>query len=148
MQPPPPPTALPDRAVVIHGHAHALAALRAGRQGPGRPSCRLVLLSAPGAAGFLGPAWWAALMESLRPEMAAAVDLLDCGSSAGRAMEALRIGLRRLLLSPDCAQHAAVLARAAPLGAEVGPVRPEALDMAERNAARRLPEWLHGTPAR
>ena len=87
-------------------------------------------------------------MEALRPEMATAIDLLDCGSSAGRAMEALRIGLRRLVLSPDCAQYAAVLARAAPLGAEVGESRPQALDMAERNAARRLPEWLHGAPAR
>ena len=147
MQPPPP--ELPARAVVIHGHAHALAALDAVRA-PKRPSGRLVLLSAPAAAGFLGPGWWAALMAALQPRMIAAdaSDLLDCGSSAGRAMEALRLGLRRLILSPDCAQHAAVLARAAPLGAEVGIARPEALDMAERNAARRLAEWLHGTPAR
>lgn len=112
------------------------------------PSCRLVLLSAPAAAGFLGPGWWAALMVALRPRMAAAgaSDVLDCGSSAGRAMEALRIGLRRLILLPDCAQRAAVLARAAPLGAEVGSMRPEALDMAERNAVHRLADWLHDVP--
>ena len=147
MQPSPP--ELPARAVVIHGYAHALAALEAVRA-PARPACRLVLLSAPAAAGFLGPGWWAALMAALQPRMIAtdAADLLDCGSSAGRAMEALRLGLRRLILSPDCAQHAAVLARAAPLGAEVGSVRPEALDLAEWHAARRLAEWLHGIPAR
>lgn len=89
-------------------------------------------------------------MAALQPRMTAAgaSDLLDCGSSAGRAMEALRIGLRRLILLPDCAQHGAVLARAAPLGAEVASVRPEALDLAERNAAHRLAGWLHGIPAR
>lgn len=136
---------VPARAVVIHGHAHALAALQAARQHP----CRLTLLSAPNAASFLGPAWWAALLAALHPQMVAAnaTDLLDCGRSAGRAMEALRIGLRRLVLTADCPQFEAVLARAVPLGAELAPTRPDALDLAGKNALRRLPEWLRdGSP--
>ncbi len=134
------------KAVVIHGHAHALAALQAARQF----RCRLTLLSAPNAASFIGPAWWAALISSLQPLIADthACDLLDCGSSAGRAMEALRIGLRRLILTSDCPQFAAVLARATPLGAELIPQRPAALDLAEKNALRRLPDWLRDGPAR
>lgn len=130
----------PTRAVVVHGHAHALAALQAARRLP----CRLVLLSASGAAGFLGPAWWAALMAGLQPQMATtdASDLLDCGSSAGRAMEALRIGLRQLILDSGCPQQAAVLARGTALDATIELARPPALDLADRNAGRRLAEWL------
>src|ERR1700712_4419356 len=145
------PTARPDRistgsagiptaTVVIHGHAHAVAALQAARNFP----CRLTLLSAPNAASFLGPAWWAPLSAALQPQMLAADahGLLDCGRSAGRAMEALRIGLRRLVLTPDCSQFEAVLARAIPLDAELVRLRPEALDLGARNALRQLPEWL------
>jgi hypothetical protein len=139
----------PSRAVVIHNQAHALAALAAlpgGRRAP----WRLILLSAPGAAGFLGPGWWAALVANLQPRMDAvgACDLLDCGASAGRAMEALRIGLRGLILSPECPQFGAVLARAAPLAARLEPERPDALDLAEKNAVRRLADWFAVPPAR
>ena len=142
------------RAVVIHGHAQALAALQAAvqvRSRVGGEACvGLLLLSAPAAAGFLGPPWWAALTASLRPTMqaAGAVEMLDCGDAAGRAMEALRIGLRRLILSPECPQHRAVLARAAALGATLVAQRPEALDLAERGAERRLAAWLGDLRAR
>ncbi len=144
----------PPHAVVIHGHAHALAALQAAAQlrqrAAGAGSGRLLLLSAPAAAGFLGPPWWAALTASLRPTMhaAGAIEMLDCGPAAGRAMEALRIGLRRLILSPECPQHRAVLARAAALGATLVAQRPEALDLAERGAERRLAAWLGDLRAR
>jgi hypothetical protein len=133
--------------VVIHSQAHALAALGALPAGR-RPPCRLVLLSAPGAAGFLGPGWWAALIAGLQPRMDAtgAADLLDCGASAGRAMEALRIGLRGLILSTECPQYAAVLARASALGTTIDRQRPAALDLAEKNALRRLADWLAGIP--
>ncbi len=142
----------PPRAVVIHGHGHALAALQAAersrRDAGGAAPVGLLLLSAPAAACFLGPGWWAALTTALRPPMQAvgAIEMLDCGDAAGRAMEALRIGLRRLILSPDCPQHRAVLARAAALGATLAAHRPEALDLAEPRAERRLDSWL-GDPS-
>ena len=131
------------RAVVIHGHAHAVLALAAV---PRTGGVRLLLLSAPGAAGFLGPAWWAALMADLAPRMTArqATGVLDCGIAAGRAMEALRIGLRHLVLLPECPQHAAVLARAAALGAEIACCRPQALDLSGKHADRQLDSWLAG----
>ena len=128
------------RAVTVHSHPHALAALAAARNAP----CRLLLLSAAGAASYLGPAWWAALMDAIAPTMTArgARGVLDCGASAGRAMEALRIGLRHLILLSECPQHAAVTARARALQAEIAHTRPEALDLAEKNAERRLAAWL------
>ena len=141
-----PESSRPTRAVVVHGQADALAALQAVR-GTG---CQLLLLSAPAAGSFLGPGWWLALMDILRPRLAAAGarNFLDCGLSAGRAMEALRIGLRHLVLLPECPQHEAVLARATALGAEIMTERPPSLDMAEKNADRRLAAWFQDSSAR
>ena len=153
------PRAPPQRAVVIHGYAHGLAALDAaraarsrkpgGRAPGGQAPVRLVLLSAPGAAGFLGAGWWLALTTALAGRMAGcdAAERLDCGAAAGRAMEALRLGLRRLILSSACPQWACVSARAAALGASLDASRPEALDLAEPGAERRLPRWLAGGAA-
>ncbi|TLU71819.1 hypothetical protein [Lichenicoccus roseus] len=137
------PTGTPGRAVVIHGRDQALAALEAARLLP----ARLVLLSAENAACFLGPLWWAALMDSLQREMldAAATDLLDCGSSAGRCMEALRVGLRHLVLSPACPQFEAVRHRAEALGAHLVTRRPISFDLAgDRHDLLR--RWLQADP--
>ena len=49
-------------AVIIHGIAEARFAL--GLAGPGG----VLLLSAPGAAGFLGPGWWQALLRATAAE--------------------------------------------------------------------------------
>ena len=136
-----------ERAVVIHGQAHGIAALdAASKVSAARGPARLVLLSAHGAAGFLGAGWWLALTTLLQSRMAAcgAADCLDCGAAAGRAMEALRLGQRRLILSRDCPQFEAVLERAAAQGATLESVRPPALDLAERHAERRLRPWLEG----
>ncbi len=133
------------RAVVIHGHAHGLAALEAARGARAQGSAaQLVLLSAPGAASFLGAGWWLALMEMLGSQIAAceAAQCLDCGAAAGRAMEALRLGLRWLILAAECPHYAAVSSRAAALGASLQSARPAALDLAERGAERRLRGWL------
>ena len=134
------PSRPPERAVVVHGHAHATLALEQARGLP----IRLVLLSAPAAACFMGAAWWLALIRACAPQVAAcgASDCLDCGAAAGRAMEALRLGARHLVLSPDCPQFDAVLARAAALGARLDASRPQALDLAAPAADRRLRHWL------
>ncbi len=129
------------RAIVIHGLDDARAALEAGI----RTGCdAITLLSAPDAACFMGAAWWRALVvaaSALRPCLRRE-DLLDCGDAAGRAVEALRLGQRGLILSGGCPQRPAVLERAAPLGAIVLPSRPPALDLAEPGARRRLDSWL------
>ena len=130
-------------AVVIHGLDDARAALDAACS----TGCDgVTLLSAPDAACFMGAAWWRALVaaaSAFGPGLRRN-DLLDCGNAAGRAVEALRLGQRGLVLSGTCPQRRAVLERAGPLGAVVLADRPPALDLAEPGAARRLDPWLRG----
>jgi hypothetical protein len=123
-------------AVVVHGLAHARAALAAGRP--------LTLLSAPGAALYAGCGWWAALVALAHAEhpWLDLPDILDCGDGSGQAMAALRIGQRALVLTSLAPGRAAVAAAAAELGRVVLDVRPPALDMADRDAGRRLHAWL------
>jgi hypothetical protein len=126
-------------AVVVHG-ANDLARILA----PGR---RLTLLSARGAALFAGCGWWIALAgraRALAPELIAA-DVLDCADSPARALGALRLGQRMLILDPDAPSRTAVCEAASSLGAVVLEHRPPALDMAERGADRRLGACLDVT---
>ncbi len=129
--------------IVIHGLDDARAVL----DGACRAGCDAVtLLSAPDAACFMGAAWWRALVvaaSAFEPGLRRD-DLLDCGNAAGRAVEALRLGQRGLILSNACPQRPAVLERASPLGAIVLASRPPALDLAEPGAVRRLDTWLRG----
>jgi hypothetical protein len=117
-------------AVVVHGLSEARAALR-----PGLP---VTLLSARGAALYAGCGWWRALVEA----SGAVHDILDCADAPGRAMEALRIGQQTVILDAACPAFAAVAAAAATLGGRVLADRPEALDLGERGAERRLAAWL------
>jgi hypothetical protein len=140
-----PESGLPDRmpeppSIVIHSLAHARIAIDAATDAGNLP---VLLLSAPDAGCFMGSAWWLALME------AAAVghihpipNLLDCGDAAGRAMQALRLGQKGIILDRACPQHQAVLERAIMTGAMLRSERPLALDLAEHGAARRLGAWL------
>ena len=128
-------------AVIVHGLADASEALA-----PGLP---VTLLSAEGAALFAGCLWWRALVETARREHPATPieDILDCADSPGRAMAALRIGQRTLVLSPRVAGFEAVATAAAAQGSRVLSMAPPALDLAKPGAARRLRAWLAGPPA-
>jgi hypothetical protein len=128
-------------AVVVHGLVQARAALA-----PGRP---VMLLSGPGAALYAGCGWWRALIARARAEFPAVPldDVLDCADAAGYALAAFRIGQRMIVLSPDTPGWAAVASIAEELDAVVLPARPHALDLAARNAMRRLPAWLAGDNA-
>jgi hypothetical protein len=123
-------------SVIVHGLADAETALA-----PGLP---LTLLSGPGAALYAGCGWWQALIEAARASFprTEADDLLDCGDAPGRALEALRIGLRGLVLDPLCPAFPSVARTAAACGARLLAAAPPALDLAEPGAARRLPAWL------
>jgi|ERR1019366_7151180 hypothetical protein len=123
-------------AVVVHGLDEARTALR-----PGRP---VTLLSARGAALYAGCGWWRALVAAVLADAPAAEvhDILDCADAPGQAMAALRIGQHNFILDAACPAFAAVAAAAATLGASVLAERPEALDLAERGADRRLAAWL------
>ena len=123
-------------AVVIHGLADARAVLAIGQP--------VTLLSAPGAALFAGSGWWRGLIERARSEVGdvRVDDILDCADASGLALGALRMGQRRIVLRPTAPGWDAVAAIVASLGGEALTSRPPALDMADRNAARRLHDWL------
>lgn len=114
-------------AVVVHGVDDARTALA-----PGRP---VLLLSAFGAAGYMGALWWRALMAAVQ----APCDALDCADQPGRALEALAAGCRIVVLHP-CPAFSDVAARAE--GALVLSARPPTLDLGQRGAERHLTAWL------
>ena len=119
--------------VVVHGLPHLRLA-----KAPGLP---VTLLSGPGAAIYAGCGWWRALMALAAGDSA---DILDCAAAPGRAMEALRVGCRYLILDPAVPAWPLVASRAAAAGAVVLAQRPPALDLAQRGAERRLLAWLEG----
>lgn len=126
-------------AVVVHGLKHARLALA-----PGRP---VLLLSGPGAAGYAGAGWWRAMIAAAlaeRPAGPAMPDALDCGSQAGRALEALATRCRIIILHP-CPAFPVIVERAA--GALVLPARPASLDLGQPGGAYRLEAWLRGDSA-
>ncbi len=125
-------------AVVVHDLDHARDALSVKRP--------VLLLSARGAALYAGEAWWMSLIgEALAREPGCdALDVLDCADAPGRALAALRIGQKRLILDRSCPAFSAVAAGAAERGATVLRERPPALDLAKPGATRRLEAWLGG----
>jgi hypothetical protein len=135
--------------VVAHTARQARLALAgAGPRG-------LLLLSAPGAAGNMGAAWFLALVEQAREALGADPPphwaVLDCGDAPGFALSALRAGVRVLVLDPAAPAFPAVAAAAASVGAALWAERPPALDLGRldlRSASgrgnRRLAEWLIG----
>lgn len=134
-------------ALLVRGAAAAAAALRlaAGR--------RVTLLSAPGAAGWLGAEGWRALLAQAAATVPAAPfdDLLCCGDAPGRALAALRAGCRALVLEGAVPAFGAVRDAAAEIGAVVLPARPPALDLAGLNlakpgAAAVVRRWLAAHP--
>jgi len=79
------------RAVIIHGLAHARAALTAAATS-GVP---VELWSAPGAAAYAGAGWFDALLRAAGNQAPAAVftGVLDCDDRADLVQAALRQGL-------------------------------------------------------
>jgi hypothetical protein len=122
-----------SQAVVVHGLSDARAALAVGRP--------VTLLSAPGAALYAGCLWWRELLAAAGYE---GVALLDCGAAPGRAVEALRLGLRGIVLEAPPAAFDVVAKLAAAQGAVLLAVAPPALDLALPGAHRRLKSWLGG----
>jgi hypothetical protein len=128
-------------AVVVHGLEDASAALESGLP--------VTLLSAPGAACTAGALWWREVVKQAcaRHPNTPVCDVLDCADAPGRAMEALRLGQRVLVLDPACPAFAAVSGAVAACGGTLLSVRPPAVDAApcgftEPYARERLAAWL------
>lgn len=120
-------------ALIVHERPHLERALAAGQP--------VTLLSPPGFALYAGCLWWQALLADAG---FAGPSLLDCADAAGRAIEALRIGLPGIILD----RAAPAFARVALIAAETGVIlldrAPPALDLGERIADGRLASWLDG----
>lgn len=136
--------ALPP-AVAVQSREEAAAALAlAGPAG-------VLLLSAEGAAGFLGVQGWRALVAAATAPHAGVTppwqDALCCGSAAGDALAALRAGCRIVVLDGTSPAFAAVAGAAADSGALLLPARPPALaastlDLRRPQGRTRLAAWL------
>lgn len=130
-------------AVTVHGLAGARAALAAaGPRG-------VLLLSARGAGGFAGAAWFLRLVAAAaaaHPGVAHHA-ALDCADAPGGALAALRAGARLVVLDGACPGFAAAASAAAEVGAALLPDRPASLDLAGLDLRRRadlarLAAWL------
>lgn len=135
----------PAPALVVRSGAEAAAALALAG---GR---RVLLLSPPGAAGFLGAAGWQALLEAAAAAGLPFDDALCCADAPGLALAALRAGCRGIVLDAACPAFAAVAGAAAESGALLLPARPAALDLGgldlgKAQGQRRLAAWLDAAP--
>jgi hypothetical protein len=114
-----------ERAVIIHGWPDAQAALAAAPLShAGGP---LTLVSAPGAGGYAGAAWFAALArqgEAAFPHVAQRW-VLDCADAAGHVLAALRAGVRAVVFTGAPDLRARLASVAAACGAELLDARPE-----------------------
>jgi hypothetical protein len=126
------------RAVMIHGLADARAALAARRP--------VTLLSASGAGLYAGCLWWRGIVDLVRRETSvpdnAIMDILDCADGSGQAMAALRAGVRHLVLWREAPGWNAAAEIAAKQGGCLMATAPASLDMAHKDAHRRLDAWL------
>ncbi|KAA8387943.1 hypothetical protein FKW31_01905 [Acetobacter sp. DmW_136] len=104
----------PDKLFTIDGYESGMAAYRAARTVEGMiegARARFGFLSAPGAAGFMGAAWWLALIAALEDSTGLAFwHALDCGGSAAYALGAVRMGQKHAVLQASAAQFNAIKA--------------------------------------
>lgn len=128
----------PPRAVIVHGAGDVARALEVAA---GRP---LALLSAPGAAGYLGVAGFVAL---LTPHDALPLGILDAADAPGHALAGLRAGLAQVVLAPHLSGFAPMEALARGMGARLLAAPPPALDLARVDLRKpqgrlHLARWL------
>lgn len=134
--------AAPPASVVIHDLNHAKQALSAARR-TGRP---VHLVSAPGAAGYLGPALFKQIIDQARAAepVVRATACLDCADEPGTALDAIRLGVEAVSLSAAPEVLAKIESAAIAAGAKMANRPAQALDMADADADRRLDTWLMG----
>jgi len=125
-------------AVIVHGLEMAREALALGLD--------VTLLSASGAAIYAGVGWWQAVVAAAREGRhgASVPDILDCGDAAGRALEALRMRQRLLILRARPDVWADIAGRARSIGCVVLEEAPPSLDLGRPGAGRGLAAWLAG----
>jgi len=117
----------PAACFTIHSLTHLRAALSAGAES-GRP---IVAVSAVGASGFAGAAWFAALVEQGRGEFpdVPLTAMLDCGDRAGDVPAAVRRGITHVIYNgpPELGRKLQDIAEQ--MGAVILTQRPTACDL-------------------
>jgi delta 1-pyrroline-5-carboxylate dehydrogenase len=138
--------------IVVHSLAQAVAALSAASEAE-RP---IVLVSAPDAGIYAGPAWFREVLRAAHEAVPAAQfsALLDCGDGAGAAMAAIRAGLEAIVFTGPTEMAARLDDIAAQVGARLIAERPaEVLDLGisffadNESLRRRCAEILASTAA-
>lgn len=126
------------RAVIVHGaeEVGAVLALAGGRP--------VALLSAPGAAGYIGVAGFRAILDA---HGVFALGILDAADAPGHALAALKAGFATVVLSPEVPAFPGIGRIAAAMGARLLEAPPPALDLARVNlkkpqGRRHLARWL------
>ena len=136
--------ALPEgwpRAITIHDIDHARAALAAARD----TGKRVILLSAPAAAGSVGVGFFAALVRQARHEFpdVTAFAILDCDRAAGRALAALRGGFDGVVYRGGGESLERLHDIAEQANVRLLPARPKSLDLLDREDAEEAAiAWL------
>lgn len=129
------------KTIVVHHVGHAEAALNAAAKN-GVP---VVLRSAAGAASYLGPPVFRAMVEAAREKspMADAITVMDCGEDAGHALAALRHGLDRVRVALPAATKERIAAIARQYGAAIDDDDRPPLDLHEcGDPAVECQNWL------
>jgi len=128
-------------AIVVHERAQAEAALALAEK-LGVP---VALWSPPGAAAYMGAAYFQAMLaDALNAHPGAVVTpVLDCGERAGDARGALRQGIKAVCFQGTPKVAAKLRDMARQRGAMVLEARPEALDLAGvEDAESACRNWL------
>lgn len=121
---------------------HSLAQARVAVAAAAELGAEVTLESPPGAGGYWGPAYFAAVLRL----SGAGNGVLDCADAPGRALAALRAGIKAVRLvgtAPEA--QAAVAAIAVQLGARLETVGAPVLDLREvpsRRWAEACRDWL------
>jgi fructose/tagatose bisphosphate aldolase len=83
-----------------HIIVHSLAEAKAVAAAASLRGVPVILLSARGMAGFMGPMWFKALVEEAAAHPGARLTaMLDCADEAGSVLAALRVGFTRVLFT-------------------------------------------------
>jgi hypothetical protein len=115
-----------DKRVIVYSLVQAQAAIAAAA---GRP---IILMSARGMAGFMGPLWFKALVDEAATShpQANVTAALDCADEPGTALAALRCGFKLVRFTGPDEARARLDDMARQLGAAVeGANTEETLDL-------------------
>lgn len=121
---------MPKPVIVVHGLAHAVAALEAAAAA----DMPVTLLSAVEAGISGGPGWWREMIAAAREAapQGRCASLLDCGEDAGAAQGAIRAGVEAIIFTGRADVAARLADIAGQRGCRLVTVRPDAaLDLAD-----------------